>query len=176
MFGTAEFSAPEVVTFDEIGYFTDMWSIGVICYVLWVSWMGIDHLKMIAFCSRCSVLIPQLQCDRKSFLFDSDFLFSFSVCAMKMSSQVYRLGRDTRMRSLAQLVCFVEVFFISFSYKHFRSKGYCVAFSFSVFINDRRTLRSSWRRRCRESARLRSRCYCFESLHCVGNKLADILD
>jgi myosin-light-chain kinase len=34
MFGTAEFSAPEVVTFDEIGFYTDMWSIGVICYVL----------------------------------------------------------------------------------------------------------------------------------------------
>jgi myosin-light-chain kinase len=34
MFGTAEFSAPEVVQFDEIGFYTDMWSIGVICYVL----------------------------------------------------------------------------------------------------------------------------------------------
>lgn len=34
MFGTAEFSAPEVVLFEDIGPFTDMWSIGVICYVL----------------------------------------------------------------------------------------------------------------------------------------------
>lgn len=28
------FPAPEVVNFDEINYFTDMWSVGVICYVL----------------------------------------------------------------------------------------------------------------------------------------------
>lgn len=27
-------SAPEVVNFDEIKYYTDMWSVGVICYVL----------------------------------------------------------------------------------------------------------------------------------------------
>lgn len=34
LFGTPEFVAPEVVNFDAIGYGTDMWSIGVICYVL----------------------------------------------------------------------------------------------------------------------------------------------
>ncbi|XP_041969093.1 myosin light chain kinase, smooth muscle-like [Aricia agestis] len=34
LFGTPEFVAPEVVNFDQIGYGTDMWSIGVICYVL----------------------------------------------------------------------------------------------------------------------------------------------
>lgn len=34
MFGTAEFSAPEVVSFEDISYYTDMWSIGVICYIL----------------------------------------------------------------------------------------------------------------------------------------------
>lgn len=34
LFGTAEFVAPEIVNFDSIGYYTDMWSIGVICYVL----------------------------------------------------------------------------------------------------------------------------------------------
>lgn len=28
------FAAPEIVNFDEIGYYTDMWSVGVICYVL----------------------------------------------------------------------------------------------------------------------------------------------
>lgn len=28
------FAAPEVVNFDEINSFTDMWSVGVICYVL----------------------------------------------------------------------------------------------------------------------------------------------
>ena len=34
MFGTVEFAAPEVINFDEIGFYTDMWSIGVICFVL----------------------------------------------------------------------------------------------------------------------------------------------
>lgn len=34
LFGTPEFTAPEVVNFDEIKFFTDMWSLGVICYVL----------------------------------------------------------------------------------------------------------------------------------------------
>ncbi|XP_026278007.2 death-associated protein kinase related [Frankliniella occidentalis] len=34
LFGTPEFVAPEVVNFDPIGFNTDMWSVGVICYVL----------------------------------------------------------------------------------------------------------------------------------------------
>lgn len=28
------FAAPEIVNFDAISYFTDMWAVGVICYVL----------------------------------------------------------------------------------------------------------------------------------------------
>jgi myosin-light-chain kinase len=34
LFGTPEFVAPEVVNFDSIRYATDMWSVGVIAYVL----------------------------------------------------------------------------------------------------------------------------------------------
>lgn len=34
LFGTPEFMAPEVVNFDPASPATDMWSIGVICYVL----------------------------------------------------------------------------------------------------------------------------------------------
>jgi myosin-light-chain kinase len=34
LFGTPEFVAPEVVGFEPIGYATDMWAVGVICYVL----------------------------------------------------------------------------------------------------------------------------------------------
>lgn len=34
MFGTPEFVAPEVVNYDQISYPTDMWSVGVICYIL----------------------------------------------------------------------------------------------------------------------------------------------
>ncbi|XP_074418165.1 myosin light chain kinase, smooth muscle-like isoform X1 [Larus michahellis] len=32
--GTPEFMAPEVVAFEPVGFSTDMWSIGVICYIL----------------------------------------------------------------------------------------------------------------------------------------------
>uniref|UniRef100_A0A803JYF6 Myosin light chain kinase n=1 Tax=Xenopus tropicalis TaxID=8364 RepID=A0A803JYF6_XENTR len=34
LFGTPEFVAPEVINYEPIGYSTDMWSIGVICYIL----------------------------------------------------------------------------------------------------------------------------------------------
>lgn len=34
LFGTPEFVAPEVVSFDKVTTKTDMWSVGVICYVL----------------------------------------------------------------------------------------------------------------------------------------------
>ncbi|CAM9630372.1 unnamed protein product [Lampetra planeri] len=34
MFGTPEFVAPEVINYEPIGYATDMWSVGVICYIL----------------------------------------------------------------------------------------------------------------------------------------------
>lgn len=34
MYGTPEFIAPEVVNYEEIGFPTDIWSLGVICYVL----------------------------------------------------------------------------------------------------------------------------------------------
>ncbi|XP_077997458.1 myosin light chain kinase, smooth muscle-like [Glandiceps talaboti] len=34
LFGTPEFVAPEVINYDQITYSTDMWSVGVICYVL----------------------------------------------------------------------------------------------------------------------------------------------
>lgn len=46
LFGTPEFVAPEVVNFDEIGFGTDMWSIGVICYVLLVITIYILQLNI----------------------------------------------------------------------------------------------------------------------------------
>lgn len=36
LFGTPEFVAPEVINYEAISYPTDMWSIGVICYILYV--------------------------------------------------------------------------------------------------------------------------------------------
>lgn len=37
MFGTPEFVAPEVVNYDMVNFSTDMWSIGVVTYILYVS-------------------------------------------------------------------------------------------------------------------------------------------
>ena len=34
LFGTPEFIAPEIVSYEPIGCATDMWSLGVVCYVL----------------------------------------------------------------------------------------------------------------------------------------------
>ena len=34
LFGTPEFVAPEVIGFENVSYSADMWSLGVICYVL----------------------------------------------------------------------------------------------------------------------------------------------
>ena len=45
LFGTPEFVAPEVVAFEPIGYPTDMWAVGVICYVLYVPYFFI-HQKI----------------------------------------------------------------------------------------------------------------------------------
>ncbi|KAJ8982945.1 hypothetical protein NQ317_005260, partial [Molorchus minor] len=51
LFGTPEFVAPEVVNFEDIGYGTDMWSVGVICYVLLSGlspFMGVTDVETMA--------------------------------------------------------------------------------------------------------------------------------
>lgn len=37
MAGTPEFAAPEVIKYEQLDYHTDMWSVGVITYILYVS-------------------------------------------------------------------------------------------------------------------------------------------
>lgn len=34
LFGTPEFIPPEIINYEPIGYQSDMWSVGVVCYVL----------------------------------------------------------------------------------------------------------------------------------------------
>lgn len=34
LFGTPEFISPEIISYEPIGFQSDMWSVGVICYVL----------------------------------------------------------------------------------------------------------------------------------------------
>ena len=38
--GTAEFAAPEIVEREPVGFYTDMWSIGVLAYVLLSGMVG----------------------------------------------------------------------------------------------------------------------------------------
>ena len=34
LFGTAEFCAPEIINYEPVSFATDMWSVGVLAYVL----------------------------------------------------------------------------------------------------------------------------------------------
>nr|XP_026691794.1 myosin light chain kinase, smooth muscle-like [Ciona intestinalis]XP_026691795.1 myosin light chain kinase, smooth muscle-like [Ciona intestinalis] len=58
MFGTPEFVAPEVVNFDPLGKGTDMWSIGVVTYVLLSGlspFMGEDEQETLSNVTACDV-------------------------------------------------------------------------------------------------------------------------
>ena len=33
---TAEFAAPEIADHEPVGFYTDMWAVGVLSYILWV--------------------------------------------------------------------------------------------------------------------------------------------
>ena len=33
---TAEFAAPEIAEHEAVGFYTDMWAVGVLTYILWV--------------------------------------------------------------------------------------------------------------------------------------------
>lgn len=37
--GTVEFAAPEIVEHDSVGFSTDMWAVGVLTYVMFVSFL-----------------------------------------------------------------------------------------------------------------------------------------
>ncbi|CDS42985.1 myosin light chain kinase smooth muscle [Echinococcus multilocularis] len=57
MFGTPEFVAPEVIAFDPVTYATDMWSLGVVCYVLLSGlspFMGDNESETLSNIMRCS--------------------------------------------------------------------------------------------------------------------------
>ncbi|VDO03439.1 unnamed protein product [Rodentolepis nana] len=57
MFGTPEFVAPEVISFEPVTYATDMWSIGVVCYVLLSGlspFMGDNEGETLSNIMRCN--------------------------------------------------------------------------------------------------------------------------
>lgn len=57
MFGTPDFAAPEVLTYECVSFATDMWSVGVICYVLLSGlspFMGDNDLETMANVTRAT--------------------------------------------------------------------------------------------------------------------------
>ncbi|XP_051159455.1 uncharacterized protein LOC127280484 [Leptopilina boulardi] len=80
LFGTPEFVAPEVVNFDQIGFGTDMWSIGVICYVLLSGlspFMGDTDIETMA-----NVTIAKYDFDDEAFSGISDDAKDFIRCLL----------------------------------------------------------------------------------------------
>ncbi|XP_029051318.2 calcium/calmodulin-dependent protein kinase I-like isoform X2 [Osmia bicornis bicornis] len=80
LFGTPEFVAPEVVNFDQIGFGTDMWSIGVICYVLLSGlspFMGDTDIETMA-----NVTIAKYDFDHDAFADISDDAKDFIRCLL----------------------------------------------------------------------------------------------
>ncbi|XP_034942350.1 myosin light chain kinase, smooth muscle-like [Chelonus insularis] len=80
LFGTPEFVAPEVVNFDEIGFGTDMWSIGVICYVLLSGlspFMGDTDIETMA-----NVTIAKYDFDHEAFANISEEAKDFIRCLL----------------------------------------------------------------------------------------------
>lgn len=80
LFGTPEFVAPEVVNFDHIGFGTDMWSIGVICYVLLSGlspFMGDTDIETMA-----NVTIAKYDFDHEAFAEISEDAKDFIKCLL----------------------------------------------------------------------------------------------
>ncbi|KAM0726270.1 Myosin light chain kinase, smooth muscle [Formica fusca] len=80
LFGTPEFVAPEVVNFDQIGFGTDIWSIGVICYVLLSGlspFMGDTDIETMA-----NVTIAKYDFDHEAFAEISEDAKDFIRCLL----------------------------------------------------------------------------------------------
>lgn len=80
LFGTPEFVAPEVVNFDHIGFGTDIWSIGVICYVLLSGlspFMGDTDIETMA-----NVTIAKYDFDHEAFAEISEDAKDFIRCVL----------------------------------------------------------------------------------------------
>jgi len=94
LFGTPEFVAPEVVNFDQISFATDMWSVGVICYVLLSGlspFMGETDVETMA-----NVTIAQYD-------FDDDAFEEISQDAKDFIAKLLVKDKATRMSSKGAL-------------------------------------------------------------------------
>ncbi|XP_054454827.1 myosin light chain kinase, smooth muscle-like isoform X2 [Anoplopoma fimbria] len=81
MHGTPEFVAPEVISFEPVGLETDMWSIGVICFILLSGespFQGNNDAETLAL-----VTTAQFEFDEESFEDISDEAKDFISCLLK---------------------------------------------------------------------------------------------
>ncbi|CAG2177625.1 unnamed protein product, partial [Oppiella nova] len=88
LFGTPEFVAPEVVNFEEVGFTTDMWAVGVICYILLSGlspFMGDSDLETMANVTKAE------------FDFDDESFDPISDEAKDFISHLLVKDRDQRM-------------------------------------------------------------------------------
>ncbi|XP_076011415.1 death-associated protein kinase 2a isoform X1 [Genypterus blacodes] len=114
IFGTPEFVAPEIVNYEPLGLEADMWSIGVITYILQVNHnnniMPYFHLcymlMIIMLCSRLSGASPFLGETKQDTLgnisainyeFDEEFFCHTSELAKKFISQLLEKDKIKRL-------------------------------------------------------------------------------
>lgn len=88
LFGTPDFIAPEVVNYDEISYATDLWSLGVICYVLLSGWAPFTGETD----SETLVNVTQAKYD-----FDEDIFEDISELAKDFIQKLLVKNKDHRM-------------------------------------------------------------------------------
>ncbi|KAL6436396.1 hypothetical protein ACFW04_004724 [Cataglyphis niger] len=94
LFGTPEFVAPEVVNFDQIGFGTDMWSIGVICYVLLSGlspFMGDTDIETMA-----NVTIAKYDFDHEAFAEISEDAKDFIRCLLVKDKEKRMMAAQCR--------------------------------------------------------------------------------
>lgn len=60
--GTAEFAAPEIVEREPVGFYTDMWAVGVLSYVLLVS-NCVYSLKLLIYIEQFYLYNPNTYLD-----------------------------------------------------------------------------------------------------------------
>ncbi|VDK87338.1 unnamed protein product [Dibothriocephalus latus] len=93
LFGTPEFVAPEVISYDPVSYASDMWSVGVICYVLLSGlspFMGDNESETLSNIIRCVYSFEYSEFDDIS-KDAKDFIRKLLVKDMKyVSKTVYR--------------------------------------------------------------------------------------
>ncbi|KAG8125177.1 hypothetical protein E2320_020440, partial [Naja naja] len=116
LFGTPEFVAPEVINYEPIGYATDMWSIGVICYIL-VSglspFMGDNDNETLANVTSATwdfddEAFDEISDDAKDFINnllkkDMKILQHFLVMLQKTGNAVRAIGRLSSMAMISGL-------------------------------------------------------------------------